>query len=43
MGEQGDPFAFERLAQGGVGEEAVDTEFHAGLAAGSSSAKQAGS
>jgi hypothetical protein len=42
MGEQRDALAFERLAQGGVGEQAVDTEFHAGLAAGSSSAKQDG-
>ncbi len=40
--DQGDALAFQRLAQGGVCQQAVDTEFHGCSGGGSVSAKQAG-
>ena len=42
MGEQGDALALQRPAQLGLGEQTIDTEFHAPPGAGSVSAKQSG-
>ncbi len=42
MGEQGDALARKRRAKRGVGEKAIDAEFHAPPGAGSVSAKQSG-
>ena len=43
MRDERDAFAVERPAQGGVGKQPVDTEFHGGSGAASLAVKQAGS